>query len=79
LKQEDIDSKWIVGKSMALDGYSSTSLDRKVATFFAIKDSNNEMKSVLLKMKLKNETGKYHFSLDSNKYTCYPDEQEILL
>jgi hypothetical protein len=37
------------------------------------------MKSVLLKITLKNESGRHYFSLDSHKFTCYPDEREILL
>lgn len=34
---------------------------------------------ILLKINIKNESGKHYFSLDSESYTPYPDEQEILL
>ena len=34
---------------------------------------------MLLKITFENESGKYYFALDSDKYTVYPDEQEILL
>ena len=28
---------------------------------------------------MKNESGKHYFSLDTDQYSCYPDEKEILL
>ena len=34
---------------------------------------------VLLKINMKNETGKYFISLDKPDQTAYPDEKEILL
>ena len=34
---------------------------------------------VILKITMKNETGKHYISLDRDDYTCYLDEEEMLL
>ena len=71
---------WCEESQISLDGYSSASLDQNLARFFA---HNNDYKEgnlkVLLVIKIMNETGKHYFSLDTKDYSCYPEEQEILL
>jgi hypothetical protein len=47
--------------------------------YFALNSKDKDLKKVLLNITLENETGKYYFALDSVLYTCYPDEDEILL
>ena len=39
----------------------------------------DEIDPVILIITIKNETGKYYFSLDSKDYSNYPEENEILL
>jgi hypothetical protein len=62
-----------------LDGYSSTSLSENVAASYTRVNLADDMKPVLLEIHMKNETNRLYFSLDSEKYSCYPDEKEILL
>ena len=70
---------WKELKHIHLDGFSSTSRDMASATSFAVRAETDLLDPVLLVINLKNETGKYYFSLDTNDYTQFPDEQEILL
>ena len=49
------------------------------ATSFAVRAETDLLDPVLLVITLKNETGKYYFSLDTKEYTQFPDEREILL
>ena len=65
---------------ISFDGYSSTSMDEKIARYFASKSDTSDGKQiVLLKLRIENESGKHYFPLDSSEFTLYPDEKEVLL
>lgn len=67
-------------KYIILDGFTSASLDEKLARYFAFKgDLEPNFVRVLLKIEMENKHGRYFFHLDSYDYTCYPDEKEILI
>lgn len=51
----------------------------EAATSFAVRAETDVLDPVLLVINMKNETGKYYFSLDNKDYTQYPEEKEILL
>lgn len=50
-----------------------------VARRFAAEMETDFKDQVLLKINMKNETGKYFISLDKPELTAYPDEKELLL
>ena len=60
-----------------MEGYSSSTLNKSYAKQFA--SITEDAQPVLLSIKMKNETGKYYFSLDQPEYSNYPNEREILL
>ena len=66
-------------KYIKLDGYSSASLDEKIAANFAAQAETDDADQVLMRITMENESGKYYVSLDREDYTCYPNEKEILL
>ena len=49
---------------MRLKNFTSTSRDREVALGFVLTSKKEGMVSVLMKFHLKNETGRYYFSMD---------------
>jgi hypothetical protein len=62
-----------------MDGYSSASLDQKVAMNFASLSESDTEDMVLMKITVENESSEHFISLDREDYTCYLDEKEILL
>ena len=76
---KELIEKWTKQKKIFLDGYNSASFDEIVARKFASKMETDLDDQVLLKINMKNETGKYFISLDKPDQTAYPDEKEILL
>ena len=74
--------EWQRNKIVSLDGYSSTTKKEHIAKKFAAISEltgDDDQVPVLLEITMKNESGKHYFSLDSNCYSKYPSEQEILL
>ena len=73
--------KWKKSKYLDLDGYVSTSRNQKLARYFANQSQKDDFtqEQVLMIITMENKTGKYYISLDRDDYTCYSDEQEILL
>jgi hypothetical protein len=49
------------------------------ARSFALRAENDVLDPVLLAITIKNETGRYYFSLDTKDYSNFPEEKEILL
>lgn len=64
-----------------MDGYISTTLDAKIAVYFAqsSQEKHKGNEAVLLKIRMQNEEQKLYISLNREDYTCYLDEREILL
>ena len=69
--------QWEKQKIVSLDGYSSTTQKQYIARQFAT--ISDDSIPVLLEISMKNESGKHYFSLDTQDYSNYPEEQEILL
>ena len=61
----DVVEKWKRKKVITLDGYSSSSQSENIARFFAKNSAREGNQLVLLKIRMKNESGKHYFSLDS--------------
>jgi hypothetical protein len=66
-------------KFVRLDGYASSSLNKQTAIKFAAYAETDEKYMVLMKITMKNESGKHYISLDRPDYSLYPNEKEILL
>ena len=63
-----------------LEGFTSTSFDRKVAEEFACKWDNPGKKSVICEYNVKVDNNRYPgFQLNRPCYTAYPEENEFLL
>ena len=60
-------------------GYTSTSRNQREAIKFAVDDVKPDEVSVVFRIRMENESGKYLFSLDSEDYTMYPEEEEVLI
>jgi hypothetical protein len=54
-------------------------MDEKIARRFAVEGETDDLDQVLIKITMKNESGKHYFFLDKPEYTMYPDEKEVLL
>ena len=82
LDKDDIPLIYVVGKEINLLGFTSTTLNKKLALKFAIDITTLEVNDpsknpVLLSIEF---TGKQqYFFLNSKDYSSYPKEQEILL
>lgn len=50
-----------------------------MARKFAAQMETDSRDQVLLKINMKNESGKYYVSLDNRSLTAYPDEKELIL
>lgn len=67
--------EWENSEAISLDGYSSTSMNKGIAKYFALEsDTSGGKQIVLLDILIQNESGKHYFSLDSQEFTLYPDE-----
>lgn len=63
-----------------LEGFQSTSFDRRVAEEFACKNEYPGKKSVLIEYKVKIDGQRYPgFQLNKPCFTAYPEENEFLL
>lgn len=63
-----------------LEGFTSTSFDRKVAEEFACKKEFPGKKSVIFEYVIKIDNNRYPgFQLNKPCYTAYPEENEFLL
>lgn len=70
---------WKSQKQIQFDGYRSSTKNLHTAKAFAQMSESDEKDQVILKFYMENETGKYYVSLDRPEYTCYLEEDEILL
>ena len=76
--EEDIkDYKNEEGKEISLKGFSSASMNRDIAIKFALDDVQPPKRPVLLQIEWLGLED--HFRLNSNEYSAYPKEEEILL
>ena len=63
-----------------LEGFTSTSFDRKIAEEFACKYEWPGKKSVLIEYHIKLDNNRYPgFQLNQPQYTAYPEENEFLI
>jgi hypothetical protein len=77
---QSVINEWVKSKLISLDGYSSTSMDEKIAYSFANSaDSEGDKQKVLLKISIKNETGKHYFPFFTSDFSLYTEEKEVLL
>ena len=60
-------------------GYTSTSRKQSEAVKFAIEDVKEGETPVVFRINLENETGKYMFHMNSEEYSMYPEEDEVLI
>ena len=60
-------------------GYTSTSKRHSEALKFATEDVPEGQTPVLFRIDLENETGRYLFNMNSEEYTMYPEEEEVLI
>ena len=60
-------------------GYTSTSRNKGEAIKFAIEDVQPDQSPVIFRIRMQNESGKYMFSMDSEAYSMYPEEEEVLI
>ena len=70
---------WKTKMFLNIDGYRSTSLDYNIARHFAHAGEEDEKVEVILKIRMENKYGKYFMCLNTEEYSIYPDEQEVLL
>ena len=74
LTQEDSD----IAKFVHIQGFTSTSLDIRVALDFA-KTSDRDQEMVLFVICIQNYKDFEGFRMNNRQYTAYPEEKEILL
>ena len=76
--QEQIDEyKGMKDCDVSLKGFSSASMNRDIAIKFALEDVRDAQKPVLLQIDWRGIED--HFRLNSNQFSAYPNEEEILL
>ena len=67
---------YVVGESIHLPGYTSTSKDMSVALNFALKELKEDQVPVILEITFKGNSGLFELT---QGYSAYPEEDEILL
>ena len=67
------------GVRLKLSGYSSTSMDEKVALGFMQRGLTNNLGPVLFQIQIGKESYGRYFKLDQDQYSLHLNEQEILL
>ena len=76
-KLNDFDG-YFPDRDVTLKGFTSTSLSKKQAIRFAKKEENDPY-SVEVLLKIQFTGGLQYFCLNSQEYTAFPYEQEVLI
>ena len=75
----EINTKYKVGQKTRLNGYTSTSLHRSLALSFTVDDEIIDPMKFPVLMQIEFKGTKQFFHLNTNDYSAYPDENEVLI
>ena len=64
---------------LELKGFTSTSFEKNIALGFMRRELNDKVVPVLFEIKELNDKGYNYFYLDSDQYSMFPKEKEVLL
>ena len=70
--------KGLYKKYLQIKGFTSTTLKKEEAFKYIFKGLRNDDVPVLYQIRNQKEDGHYYFHLDSEEYSLFPYEQEVL-